>query len=141
MRLSSRLGGLWGSLRRGPLHLLLAARRFEEGLELDADQPRIHPFDYAANPLQQQFLDEYVLVDSGLQLIGRGEEKQIRHADAVYRSYEGHSEAAPDFIDVLQGLHHLNQANHCADDSDGWRVAASNLKNLRVHLSASLRLK
>ena len=53
-----------------------------------------------------------------LQLAGRGKKENIRGRDAVYRRNKRDSDSFSHAVDVVQVLHHLNQAEDSADDSD-----------------------
>ena len=61
------------------------------------------------------------------QLAAGGEKEQVGRADAINGSYECRRDTLADRFDIGQVLHHVNQADDRADDSDGGRITAGGL--------------
>jgi hypothetical protein len=79
-------------------------------------------------------------MDPGFDLAGGGQEKQIGDRHAVNRGDERDRDSAPDFLDILQVFHHLDQTHYRSYDPDGRRVSARGLEYLRVGFGMLLGL-
>src|SRR5690606_16698069 len=84
----------------------------------------------AGHPFEHQLLDPDGFLDPCLQLVAGGEEEQVRRCDTVNRSDEGHGDALPHQVDVVEVLHYLDQAEDRSDDADGRGVAAGGFVDL-----------
>jgi hypothetical protein len=73
------------------------------------------------------------------QLPSPGKEKNVGQANPINRGNEGDRNSLAHLRDVLEMLHDLNQAQHGADNADGWGVSASGFKNLRQPLPEGYR--
>src|ERR1700760_4166839 len=72
-----------------------------------------------------------LFMNADLQLAGRWQKEKIGAAHSVNRRHKGNGDAAPYVIDLIEMLHHLNQAEHGAQDADRWRKATRRLEDLR----------
>ncbi len=64
------------------------------------------------------------IVHDALELVGHRQEKQVGRAHAIHRGDEGHGNAAAELAGVSQVFHHVNQAEHRAQNADGGGIAA-----------------
>ena len=62
-------------------------------------------------------------------LAGEGQKEEIGDAHSVNGGHKGYGDSAADFLNVVEMLHHLDQAEHRAENSDGRRKAASGLED------------
>ena len=81
---------------------------------------RVHAFKNRGHAFQGHFSGDLLFADAELQLAGDRKIEKIGGADAVDRGHEGNGNTAADFVDFVEVLHDLDQAEHRADDSDGW---------------------
>ncbi len=58
------------------------------------------------------------------QFAGDGQGDEVGEADTVDGGDEGDGDASADFVDLIEMLHDLNEAEDGADDSDGWGKAS-----------------
>ena len=99
-------------------------------LQLGLDHPRIQAFQNGDDALQHHLPHLVLGANANFELAGRRQKKQVGGAHAVNRGDESHGDAAPDFINVIQVLHHLDESENRADDADGGRKSSGSLENL-----------
>ncbi len=90
----------------------------------------VHAFEDRGHAFERHLAGDLFLADAEFHLSGHGEIQEIGGSDAVDRGDKGNCDAAADLIDLIEVLHHLNQAEHGADDADGRRKAAGRLEHL-----------
>ena len=69
------------------------------------------------------------VADADAHFAGEGQEEEIGDAHAVDGGHEGHGDAAAHFLHVVEMLHHLDEAEHRAENADGGREAAGRLED------------
>ena len=107
-------------------------------VQLATYQLGIQSFDDSNHSFEFQFLEFRVALNAALDLVGRRQQKEIGDGHAVDSCNKGHRDSVPDFLDVCEILHHLNQAHHSANDADGRRVAARAFEDLGFLLRTRL---
>ena len=63
--------------------------------------------------------DHLLIADANLQFSSRRKKEQIRRSHSVNGCHKCNGDPLSDLIDLVQMLHHLDQAEHGADDADG----------------------
>ena len=114
-------------MRRAP-----SCSRFESSTkagQLDLEHARIHAFEDRDHAFQHHLAAVLAVADADAHLAGEGQKEQVGDAHAVDGGDKGHGDAAAHFLDVVQMLHHLDQAEHRAENADGGREAAGRLED------------
>ena len=70
-----------------------------------------------------------VVAHADAHLAGEGQKEEIGDAHAVDGGDKGDGDAAADFLNVVEMLHHLNQPEHRAENADGGRKASGRLED------------
>ena len=74
------------------------------------------------------------VADADAHLAGEGQKEKIGDADAIDGGHKGHGDAAAHFLNIVQMLHHLDQAEHRAENADGRRESARRFEDRRQPL-------
>ena len=103
----------------------------KESQELGFNHAGIHAFENGDHALEHHFAANLFLAYSQPDLSRHWQKKEVGGADTVDGGDEGHGDAAAYFGGVVQVLHHLNETEHGADDSDGGRESTGGLEHFR----------
>ncbi len=106
-------------------------RLSQESPESVFKHARIHALEDGDDAFKCHFPDDLFFSDANPQLPCDRKEEEICQADSIDGGDECHGDAAAHFIDLVEMLHDLNQAENGADNSYGWRKAAGRFKQLR----------
>src|SRR5579871_650972 len=82
----------------------------EERFEFDPNEFRVHALHHGADAFEHELLHLDGMVESRFDLVRYGKKEDVGGRDAVYRRDERYSNAAADFFNVLEMIHHLDQA-------------------------------
>ena len=116
----------------------------QEGAQLGFDHPWVQSFQDADDPFQHHLLHHDVFFVPDFELSRRRQAKEVRQCDTINRGNERDGDAFADFIDIVEMLHHLDQAKHRADDADRRSEASrrfEDLRNFLLHLGFVVDLK
>src|SRR3569832_1482563 len=93
-----------------------------------------HPVVFAIGDANEDVGDhlqlEHFAADQSFQAIGDRLEHQVGEADAVDGGDEGDRDAAAELARVRQVFHHMDQAQHRAENADSGRIAAGRFPDL-----------
>src|SRR5690606_29389338 len=94
------------------------------------DEARIIASSDAGKCFCQQFMPEHITVNVSFELVGNRQEYEVGKAHAINGGDKGHRDTATKTCRVRQVFHHMNQPQHCAENTDGRCITASRLPYL-----------
>ena len=102
----------------------------KKALQLGLDHAGIQAFQDGDHAFQHHLPHLVLGPNADLELAGGGQEEQVGGAHAVNRGDEGHGDAAAHFVNVVQVLHHLDEAQDRPDNANRGRESAGRLEHL-----------
>ena len=105
-----------------------------EAREALLDQPRVQAFLHRQRRVDQHLAAAGRGLGALSQLAGKRQQDQVRRTDAIDRRDERDRDAGTELGRIGQVLHHVDQADHGAEDADGRRIAASRLEHSCRHI-------
>src|SRR3954468_19823611 len=96
----------------------------EERTQLGLDHARVHTFENGDHAFENHFASNLFLTYAKLDLAAYWKEEKIGRSNSVDGGHKGNRDAAANFADIIEMLHHLDQTKHRADDAHGRRKSA-----------------
>ena len=87
--------------------------------QLDLKHARVHAFKDRNHSLEHHLAPLVIVADANAHFSGQREEKEIRNADSIDGGDKRNGNAAAHFLDIVEMLHDLDEAEHRAEDADG----------------------
>ena len=94
----------------------------------------MHAIENGEHAFECHLAEDLFFADSNSEFAGCRQEEKIGGADAINRGHKSDGNSPADFIDFVEVLHHLDEAEHSSDNANGRREATSRLKELRNFL-------
>src|ERR1700722_12141902 len=91
----------------------------EKTREFRFDHAGIHAFEDRNNAFKHHFAASLFLAHAILDFSSYRKKEKVGGSDAIDGSHKGDRDPTADFVDVVEMLHDLNQAQDGADDADG----------------------
>src|ERR1700722_5564109 len=128
---ASGADGSWTDFPRGRDRRAGFPRANQKSEQFCFEHERIHALQNRSHSFQRHLPLDLLLANARFQLARDWQVEEIRGSDSINGGHECDRYAPSYFIDFIQMLHHLNQAEDGANDADGGGKSSGGLKHLR----------